>query len=722
MANPRKFSEKIALHNQKQAEETAEFERIMREVSDVTSKVSRSANLTPTLGGLGTFRGGSLPNVNNDNDKYQEKGDDGGTLTELKSYTQLESVKIKKESVAKPNTPSNHSRESRVRTPGGPMRNRQSSRNHDTSPYGSNSVHLIPPMESNWHRSISDSAIHQSICQNQPESNHLNTHSPLTLSPTVRRKISNAQSISKVHQHISSNHLENHSPHDMRSRSSTGLAGLPGINIYPSQNHTDSIQIPIPSNTGSLPDLTSVGYPMYSSSLDQEYDHNAHNNSYCASPIGTSPSSLSPTSAIHNHHPRPRPNNFGGGGEGGGGYQIPTSSHPNSGNVSPSNNNNTTTTNLNNTTNNNNNNNGSSTNHNNKTKNNNQKPKSSQPFLSVPDSNRFSFMSKQGNNTYELSQSPQPQQQQQQRVPTLDQINYDNFSQLNDGLSSPNQQNSPENILYGSHGNISPHVMLDYRNRPSPGSSPGLVLNLDSSSSAPCSPVSHSIGSNNGQSYEKYPSNDVYVHNTLPQHLEHITLDWTTLVRSLVESGCTLTAQVQGDNALPPDFAANQLVFGTFDDSYLTLNNDLNLRTDPSHQPQQSQQQQQQQHQHQQHQQQQQQQQQQSHQQHPQQTPPQQSPHLNSVTCGSLPNSVNHQSYSHNHNGSNEPLLSLQTAPIIQTPTTIPEIVFTDFSTREDFESELGLGQMDFQSFQMLSDTGTMIDPMDEDSFRRELQ
>lgn len=39
MANPRKFSEKIALHNQKQAEETAAFEKIMREVSDATSKV-----------------------------------------------------------------------------------------------------------------------------------------------------------------------------------------------------------------------------------------------------------------------------------------------------------------------------------------------------------------------------------------------------------------------------------------------------------------------------------------------------------------------------------------------------------------------------------------------------------------------------------------------------------------------------------------------------------
>lgn len=36
MANPRKFSEKIALHTQKQAEETAAFEEIMREVMGAT--------------------------------------------------------------------------------------------------------------------------------------------------------------------------------------------------------------------------------------------------------------------------------------------------------------------------------------------------------------------------------------------------------------------------------------------------------------------------------------------------------------------------------------------------------------------------------------------------------------------------------------------------------------------------------------------------------------
>lgn len=36
MTNPRKFSEKIALHTQKQAEETAAFEEIMREVIGAT--------------------------------------------------------------------------------------------------------------------------------------------------------------------------------------------------------------------------------------------------------------------------------------------------------------------------------------------------------------------------------------------------------------------------------------------------------------------------------------------------------------------------------------------------------------------------------------------------------------------------------------------------------------------------------------------------------------
>jgi len=43
MSNPRKFSEKIALHAQKQAEGTAAFEAILREVSETTKVIISSA-------------------------------------------------------------------------------------------------------------------------------------------------------------------------------------------------------------------------------------------------------------------------------------------------------------------------------------------------------------------------------------------------------------------------------------------------------------------------------------------------------------------------------------------------------------------------------------------------------------------------------------------------------------------------------------------------------
>ncbi|KAK2895460.1 hypothetical protein Q8A73_014948 [Channa argus] len=64
--NPRKFSEKIALHNQKQAEETAAFEEVMKDLS-----ITRAARLQLQktqylqLGqSRGPYYGGSLPNVN----------------------------------------------------------------------------------------------------------------------------------------------------------------------------------------------------------------------------------------------------------------------------------------------------------------------------------------------------------------------------------------------------------------------------------------------------------------------------------------------------------------------------------------------------------------------------------------------------------------------------------------------------------------------------------
>nr|XP_031833650.1 CREB-regulated transcription coactivator 1-like isoform X4 [Nomia melanderi] len=103
MANPRKFSDKIALHKQKEAQERAAFEAIMREVSDVTSRT--------VLSNLEDMQYNSMVYRNND----------------------------------------------RSRNIGvGPMRARPMEKRHDTSPY------LSPPSPDNWRRANSDSALHQS--------------------------------------------------------------------------------------------------------------------------------------------------------------------------------------------------------------------------------------------------------------------------------------------------------------------------------------------------------------------------------------------------------------------------------------------------------------------------------------------------------------------------------------------------------------------------------
>ncbi|XP_048476277.1 CREB-regulated transcription coactivator 3-like [Rhincodon typus] len=62
-SNPRKFSEKIALHNQKQAEETAAFEEVMMELNNSRLQAQKvhQLRLSHTRG---PYYGGSLPNVN----------------------------------------------------------------------------------------------------------------------------------------------------------------------------------------------------------------------------------------------------------------------------------------------------------------------------------------------------------------------------------------------------------------------------------------------------------------------------------------------------------------------------------------------------------------------------------------------------------------------------------------------------------------------------------
>ncbi|XP_051155838.1 CREB-regulated transcription coactivator 1-like isoform X3 [Leptopilina boulardi] len=288
MANPRKFSEKIALLNQKQAEETAAFEAIMREVSDVTSRVasaSSSVGASPTGSGVpeaplsvksagasppqssskhlhinlgNQFRpGGSLPNVNNNVDINAAK-DPSGTSAAIHSIDLKTALSNLEE--MQHNSMSYRNNE-RGRSMGvGPVRPRPMEKRHDTSPYN----YLSPPPSDTWRRTNSDSALHQSAneaCHSSSSMHH-------------RRG-------SDAYQHMGGTGNENRELHGFieRPRSSCEMPRVPGINIYPSAQPPGQ-QIPISNNTGSLPDLSNVHFasPLHTP-LDQE-EHSSGGSPY----------------------------------------------------------------------------------------------------------------------------------------------------------------------------------------------------------------------------------------------------------------------------------------------------------------------------------------------------------------------------------------------------------------------------------------------------------
>ncbi|XP_076224475.1 CREB-regulated transcription coactivator isoform X6 [Nomia melanderi] len=280
MANPRKFSDKIALHKQKEAQERAAFEAIMREVSDVTSRVasaSSSVGASPTgsSGVLETplsvksagasppqssgkhlrislgnqFRaGGSLPNVNNnancENDAKEHASQHAAATHSIDFKTVLSNLEdMQYNSMVYRNN--DRSRNIGV----GPMRARPMEKRHDTSPY------LSPPSPDNWRRANSDSALHQSAneaCQSATTIPHRRDQHAMSGSGSDNRDL--------------------HHGLIERPRSSCEMPRVPGINIYPSSQPPGQ-QIPIGNNTGSLPDLSNVHFPPpLHTPLDQE-DH-----------------------------------------------------------------------------------------------------------------------------------------------------------------------------------------------------------------------------------------------------------------------------------------------------------------------------------------------------------------------------------------------------------------------------------------------------------------
>nr|AGL94529.1 putative CREB regulated transcription coactivator 2-like protein [Oncorhynchus mykiss] len=261
-SNPRKFSEKIALHTQRQAEETAAFHEVMMDITS-TRVQAQKVRLARTQG---PYYGGSLPNVNQIG---RNPGDFQGLF-----HSNLDSSR----STRHHGLVERVQRDRRFISPGRPYRK------VDSSPY--NSAYLSPPPDTSWRRNCSgnfpgdksplfrlptmalnrtnsDSALHTSV-MNPPAGDPFNAGHTLTLQgrltgvfpypvPPIEENILDQGKLLK--------------PWDTKKlpllSSRPKSCEVPGINIFPSPDQQSSTpHAPSALNTGgSLPDLSSLHFP-----------------------------------------------------------------------------------------------------------------------------------------------------------------------------------------------------------------------------------------------------------------------------------------------------------------------------------------------------------------------------------------------------------------------------------------------------------------------------
>ncbi|XP_069138561.1 CREB-regulated transcription coactivator 1-like isoform X4 [Argopecten irradians] len=293
MANPRKFSEKIALHNQKQAEETAAFEAIIRDVSAATrgspSYSTPNQHLQLQQNMMGQYRAGSLPNVN------QMAGNSAVDLqTTLQHFDDMRGGPIHNRGIDRL-----HNRDRGRQL--GPHRRAfpMDKQRTDCSPYGS--AFLSPPPDTSWRRLFrhlngpnlsrtnSDSALHTSAMA--PISD-LGDHMHGATTPPVNRRLMEVAGENAMQ---GGGLMKDFWDPKKLAQSRPKSCEVPNINIYPSteqENQGSGIHVPITNNTGSLPDLTVLHFPPpLATPLDAE------DQSYQGGPPGSAPANLSPTSA-----------------------------------------------------------------------------------------------------------------------------------------------------------------------------------------------------------------------------------------------------------------------------------------------------------------------------------------------------------------------------------------------------------------------------------------
>ncbi|KAF4117223.1 hypothetical protein G5714_001776 [Onychostoma macrolepis] len=232
--NPRKFSEKIALHNQKQAEETAAFEEVMKDLS-----ITRAARLQLQktqylqLGqNRGQYYGGSLPNVNQI----------GNTTIDLPFQTPFQNSGLDTS-----RTTRHHGLVDRV----------YRDRNRITCPYAS--VYLSPPPDTSWRRTNSDSALHQSTLNPNPQDAFAGGSQDFQPKQVLLLTMPGTGDPERDMDKEGQKQIWDHKKTTSRPKSNK----IPGINIFPSPDQEMTVSlIPVAHNTGgSLPDLTNIQIP-----------------------------------------------------------------------------------------------------------------------------------------------------------------------------------------------------------------------------------------------------------------------------------------------------------------------------------------------------------------------------------------------------------------------------------------------------------------------------
>ncbi|XP_072213400.1 CREB-regulated transcription coactivator 1 isoform X4 [Excalfactoria chinensis] len=267
--NPRKFSEKIALHNQKQAEETAAFEEVMKDLSLTRAhRLQLQKTQYLQLGqSRGQYYGGSLPNVNQiGNSAMDLPFQHNGALAETFGAVPVSLTPFQSSGLDTSRTTRHHGLVDRVYRDrnrlGSPHRRPLSVDKHgrqvDSCPYGT--VYLSPPSDTSWRRTNSDSALHQSTMTPAQQESFTGGSQDMQQKRVLLLTVPGMEeATSEADKALSKQGWDTKKTGSSRPKS----CEVPGINIFPSadQDNTTTL-IPATHNTGgSLPDLTNIHFP-----------------------------------------------------------------------------------------------------------------------------------------------------------------------------------------------------------------------------------------------------------------------------------------------------------------------------------------------------------------------------------------------------------------------------------------------------------------------------